>query len=413
MTQPYFFDQLGPGCAALSCLALQCPVSFLFMKIAITARVAFTPLDVIDDAVVLVEDGRIESIGPRSSIEVPANAHFLDLGDAILAPGFIEIHIHGGAGHDLMDLSREGLARFERHLTNYGVTSYCPTTVTAPLDATFKALTWLTDAKTFPRDRSRAKPLGLHLEGPFLSHAKRGVHPPESLVEPSPEMFEKFWQAAQGNIAMMTIAPEIPGALTTIALAASRNVCVSLGHSNATLQETRLGIDAGGRHATHTFNAMRALDHREPGILGEVLYNDNVSADIIADGVHVHPEMVAVFLRAKGHNKAVLITDALSATGMGDGHFRLGGFDVEVKGDRCTANGVLAGSVLTLDRAVRNIRKFANWPLQHAIQLATWNPARALGHQDIGILAPGAKADFVVLNSAGEVQRTILSDFIE
>ena len=383
------------------------------MKIAITARVAFTPVEAIENAVVIVEDGRILSVGPRSAIEIPTGAHFIELGDSILSPGFIEIHIHGGAGHDLMDLSRDGLARFERHLTNYGVTSYCPTTVTAPLDVTFKALGWLTEAKSFTSDRSRAKPLGLHLEGPFLSHAKRGVHPPENLLEPSPGMFEKFWQAAQGNVAMMTIAPELPGALATIKLAASRNVCVSLGHSNATLQETKLGIDSGGSHATHTFNAMRALDHREPGILGEVLYNDNVSADIIADGVHVHPEMVSLFLRAKGRDSAVLITDALSATGMGDGKFRLGAFEVEVKGDRCTANGILAGSVLTLDRAVRNIRKFTSWPLQHVIQLATLNPARALGHKDIGLISPGAKADFVVLNSDGEVQRTILGDFIE
>jgi N-acetylglucosamine-6-phosphate deacetylase len=383
------------------------------MKIAITARTAFTPLESVEDAVVIVEDGRILSVGPRAAMEVPAGAHFIDLGDSILAPGFIEIHIHGGAGHDLMDLSREGLARFERHLTNYGVTSYCPTTVTAPLDATFKALKWLAEAKSFPRDRTRARPLGLHLEGPFLSHAKRGVHPAENLVQPSPEMFERFWQAAQSNVAMMTIAPELPGALETIKLAASRNVCVSLGHSNGTLMETKLGIDAGGRHATHTFNAMRALDHREPGILGEVLYNDNVSADIIADGVHVHPEMINLFLRAKGRDKAVLITDALSATGMGDGKFRLGSFDIEVKGDRCEHDGVLAGSILTLDRAVRNVRKFTNWPLQNAVQLATLNPARALGHQDIGIISPGAQADFVVLNSAGEVQRTILSDYIE
>lgn len=382
------------------------------MKIAITSRLAFTPLEILEDAIVIVEDGQIVSAGSRNAIETPAGAHFIELGDNILAPGFIEIHIHGGAGHDIMASSREGLARFERHLTNYGVTSYCPTTVTAPLDITFKSLGWLTEAKAFERDASRAKPLGLHLEGPFLSHAKRGVHPPENLVEPSPEMFEKFWQAADGNVAMITIAPELPGALETITLAASRNVCVSLGHSNAKLQEAKLGIDAGGRHATHTFNAMRSLDHREPGILGEVLYNDKVSADIIADGVHVHPEMVDLFLRAKGRDKAVLITDALSATGMGDGHFRLGNFDIEVKGDRCEHNGTLAGSVLTLDRAIRNIRKFANWPLQHAVQLATLNPARALGHQDIGIIATGARADFVVLNAAGEVQRTLLSDFI-
>lgn len=383
------------------------------MKIAITARTAFTPLDSIENPVIVVEDGRILSLASRDSAEIPTNAHFIELGDSIVAPGLIDVHIHGGAGHDVMEQSRDGLARFERHLASCGITSYCPTTITAPLDVTLKALGWLAEAKNYTRDASRARPLGFHLEGPFLSHAKRGVHPPENLVQPSPDMFERFWQAASGNIDMITIAPELPGAIETIKLAASRNVCVSLGHSNATLQETQRGIEAGGRHATHTFNAMRALDHREPGILGEFLYNDAVSADIIADGVHVHPEVVSLFLRAKGRDKAVLITDALSATGMGDGHFRLGDFDIEVNGDRCEHNGVLAGSILTLDRAVRNVQKFAKWPLQHAIQLATLNPARALGHQDIGVIAPGARADLVAISADGQVQRTILSDFIE
>jgi N-acetylglucosamine-6-phosphate deacetylase len=383
------------------------------VKIAITTRTAFTPLETIENAVVLVEDGRILAAGSRDEVEIPSGAHFIELGESILAPGFIDIHIHGGAGHDVMAASRDGLARFERSLTNYGVTSYCPTTVTAPLDTTYASLQWLAESSRLPRDASRARPIGVHLEGPFISHAKRGVHPPENLLDPSPELFEKFWQAAEGNVSVMTIAPELPGALETIKAAAAKNVCVSLGHSNATFTEANAGIAAGGHHATHTFNAMRPLDHRDPGVLGAVLSNDAVSADIIVDGVHVHPDVVKLFLRDKGLGNAVLITDAMSATGMGDGKFRLGAFEVEVKGDRAEHNGVLAGSVLTLDRAVRNVTKFADWPLQHAVRLATMNAARALGREDIGIIAPGARADFVVLSANGEVQRTILGDFIE
>ena len=383
------------------------------VKIAITAWTAFTPLDVIDHAVVIVEDGRIVAAGSREAIDIPSGAHFIELGECILAPGFIDIHIHGGAGHDVMAASRDGLARFERSLTNYGVTSYCPTTVTAPLDATCKSLAWLAESSRSPRDASRARPVGMHLEGPFISHAKRGVHPPDKLLAPTPELFDKLWEAAEGNVSVMTIAPELPGALATIKAAAEKNVCVSLGHSNATHAETNAGIAAGGRHATHTFNAMRPLDHREPGILGAVLSNDSVTADMIVDGIHVHPDVVKLFLRAKGIDKAVLITDAISATGMGDGKFRLGGLEVEVKGDRCEHNGVLAGSVLTLDRAVRNVQQFAELSLQQAVRLATLNPARALGRDDLGIIAPGAGADFVVLSPQGEVQRTILGDFIE
>lgn len=383
------------------------------MTVAITARTAFTPLESIEHAVVLVDDGRVVSVGSHESLEIPARAHFIDLGESILAPGFIDIHIHGGAGHDVMTTSHDGLARFERSLTNYGVTSYCPTTVTAPLDSTVQSLAFLAQAKSQPRNASRARPLGVHLEGPFISHARRGVHPPENLLEPTPELFDKLWQAADGNVSVMTIAPELPGAVETIKSAVARRVLVSLGHSDATLETTRAGIAAGGRHATHTFNAMRPLDHREPGILGEVLANRDVTAEIIADGIHVHPEVVELFLRAKGVDRAVLVTDGISATGMGDGRFMLGKFEVTVKGERCEYDGRLAGSVLTLDRAVRNVRDFAKLKLQHAIRLATVNPARALGQEDIGIIAPGARADFVVLNVSGEVQRTILSDFIE
>ncbi len=382
------------------------------MKTAITARVAFSPLEVVENPVVVVEDGFIISITPRTATEIPSNCPHLDVADSILAPGLIDIHVHGGAGHDVMQSDSDALVGMERHFARHGVTSYCPTTVTAPLDTTFAALERLASIHNLPRRGDRARPLGLHLEGPFISHAKRGVHPPANLLEPSPELFEQLWQAASGRVALMTIAPELPGAADTIRLAAVRNVCISLGHSNATLAEANAGIDAGAHHATHTFNAMRALDHREPGILGAVLADDRVTADIIADGVHVHPEIVSLFLRAKGPQGAVLITDAISATGMGDGRFRLGNFEVEVKGDRCEYEGKLAGSVLTLDRAVRNITLFAGWPLQQAIRLASSNPARLLGRHDIGVLAPGAHADFVIFSPSGEVQRTIIGGII-
>lgn len=382
------------------------------MNTVITARLAFSPPQVIEHAVVVIEDGTIVSVGPRAAVSIPANARHVDFGDAVLAPGFVDIHVHGGAGHDVMQQDDDALARMERHFARHGVTSYCPTTVTAPRDATLAALERLGKIDDKPRNGDRARPVGLHLEGPFISHAKRGVHPPENLSPPSVDLFEEFWQAASGEVRIMTVAPELPCAPEMIKAAASRGVCISLGHSNATLAETDAGISAGARHATHTFNAMRPLDHREPGVLGAVLADDRVTADLIADGIHVHPEMVELFLRAKGPDRAVLITDAISATGMGDGTFRLGGFEVQVSGDRCEYEGRLAGSVLTLDRAVRNAAQFAKWPLHQAVRLATLNPARVLGRKDIGILAPGARADLVVLSAAGEVQRTIIGGVV-
>jgi N-acetylglucosamine-6-phosphate deacetylase len=208
---------------------------------------------------------------------------------------------------------------------------------------------------------------------------------------------------------MMTIAPELPGALEVIAEASRRGVCVSLGHSDADFAATLRGIEAGGRHATHTFNAMRTLGHRDPGILGAVLTDPRVSADIIADGIHLDPAIVRMFLKLKGAEQSVLITDGIAATGMPDGRYRLGPLEVDVKDGRALSNGSLAGSVLTMDQAVRNVMAFAGWNLAEAVRLATLNPAQAAGiGAQSGKLAPGAPADIVVLSPSGEVLHTIL-----
>jgi N-acetylglucosamine-6-phosphate deacetylase len=333
-----------------------------------------------------------------------------DFGNAILAPGFVDIHIHGGAGLDVMLASPTELPRLGKFLATHGVTGYFPTTVAAPLDQIYSALERLANAiDASPRNNGHlsARPLGIHLEGPFLSHKRRGV--PENLIEPTAEIFERMWQAARGHISVMTIAPELPGAMEVIALAAERNVCVSIGHSDAEFSVARRAVEAGASHATHTFNAMRPLDHREPGIVAEVLTDDRITADIIADGIHLAPAVVQLFLRAKSVERAVLITDAISASGMPDGRYQLGPMLVDVKDGKCTLDGKLAGSVLTMDRAVRNVAKFAGWSLRDAVRTATLNPARVVGlGQRCGVLAPGAEANFVVLSPEGEVRARII-----
>jgi N-acetylglucosamine-6-phosphate deacetylase len=386
--------------------------------IVLSASLLYTPLEEIQNPLLFIEDGRISAVSSRSQREIPNAATVVDLADAILAPGFLDIHTHGGAGLDVMRASPEELPRLHKFLVTHGVTGYFPTTVAAPLDQTCAALDRLADAiesaakePALPakdNDGAQARPLGVHLEGPFLSHKRRGVHPPEYLVEPTIETFDRLWQAARGHVRMMTIAPELPGALEVIAEAARRKVCVSIGHSDAALEAAHAAVQAGARHATHTFNAMRPLDHREPGILGEVLSNAQLTADIIADGIHVAPEVVKLFLQAKGLAGAVLITDAISATGMPDGLYQLGPIQVEVIDGRCTFEGKLAGSVLTMDRAVRNVTEFSGWSLRNAVRAATLNPAGAAGLAQHGTLSAGADANIVVLSPDREVRKTIV-----
>lgn len=394
--------------------------------LAFSAARLLTPTEAVEHPLVLVEHGRLLEVSARSSRQVPAGFSLSDFGDGVMVPGYFDLHIHGSAGYDVMDDSADALPAVERLIARHGVTSYFPTTVTAPISATLRALERLADAvetreparpqSDRPHNKdggSRAVPLGIHLEGPFISHARRGVHPPEHLLAPTLPLFEQFWQAARGQIRMMTIAPELEGAPEVIAEAARRGVCVSLGHSDANFAAAERGIAAGARHATHTFNAMRplghnSLDQRSPGILAAVLTDRRVSADIVADGIHLDPAIVKLVSTAKGPEQTVLITDAISATGMPNGRYRLGSFEVDVHDGKCTLDGKLAGSVLTMDRAVENLARFADWDLQRAVATASRNPARAARITNKGVLAAGADADFLVLNPQGKVLRTFV-----
>jgi N-acetylglucosamine-6-phosphate deacetylase len=383
---------------------------------ALLARQLLTPLETVENAALLIEDGVIAAVGTRDEVATTAIARVVDFGDAILTPGFIDIHIHGGAGHDVMEGSGESLAAIERLIARHGVTSYCPTTVTARAEETLASLEKLAVAIEHGKTRfdpDRAQPLGIHLEGPFLSHARRGVHPSTFLRPVSAFLFEQMLEAAAGNVCMLTIAPELDRALDVIASATSRGICVSIGHSNADLRQAKAGVEAGARHATHTFNAMRRMTHRDSGVLGEILTNNSLTADIIADGMHVEPSVVDLFVRVKGLDRAVLITDAISATGMPDGTYRLGSFEVQVRDGRCESYGKLAGSVLTMDRALKNVMSFARLSFQESVRLATINPARVLGIEGRkGVLRVGADADVAVCSSDGGVRQTIVRGMV-
>lgn len=380
------------------------------MRTVLTAERLWDGSRLLDSPLVSIEDGLIESISTRAEHELPCDARILDFPGATLGPAFFDVHFHGAKGHDVMEATPEALGTIGDFLAQHGTGGYLATTVTAPLEATLRSLAGLAKLVAQPPVPGQARLAGIHLEGPFLSHAKRGVQPAEHLLAPDIATFERLFEAAEGRVRLMTLAPELPGAVELTAHATARGVRVSLGHSNATAAETRAAIAAGAVSATHTFNAMRPLDHREPGILGIVLTDDTLYAELICDGIHVAPEMVKLWWRSKGPKRAMLVTDAMSAAGMPDGTYQLGGFAVEVAGGRAMARGVLSGSVLTLDRALANFIEFTGAPLEEALRLLTVNPASMIGVGDLARpLAVGQAANLVAVDRAGRLVGSVVN----
>jgi N-acetylglucosamine-6-phosphate deacetylase len=371
---------------------------------AIVAGRLFTPFEEITDAVVLVNGATIAEVGTRDQVRIPPAARRFDAGSLTVVPGFVDVHIHGAGGRDVMEGAAEALDVLTSTVAQRGTTSLLATTVTAGAEDTCNAASnvanWIKSRPAAPEKNARAEILGVHFEGPFISHARRGVHPPQWIVPPSVDLFDKFLNAACGTGRILTLAPELPGALDLIAAARRSGCVVSLGHTDANYSQTMAAIKAGASHAAHVFNAMRPFLHRETGVIGAVLTSPNVTAELIADGVHVDAAAMRLALSAKGRHGVILVSDGTAATGMPDGTYRLGTFEVSVSGGVCRgAEGKLAGSTLTLDRALKNIVALGV-KLPDALTMLTANPARLLGLDGRkGVLAPGADADMVLLDA--------------
>ena len=345
---------------------------------------------VLDDAVVpgvvTIEDGVIAGVDTNARLAENA---------PLVVPGFVDIHVHGWGGHDAMG-DRGALDGMARILLRRGVTSFLPTAVTAPIDrlAEFadQVRAW---APTAPDDG--AQPLGFNLEGPFLAPTKRGAHDPAFLQLPS-EVTRETLSPLIESCRVITVAPELPGALELIGWLTERSVAVSVGHSAATFEQARAGYSAGAKSTTHLFNAMSGIDHRSPGVAVAALLNESVFTELIADGVHVDRALWPLIGRLKGPDRLLLVSDAISLAGTGDGRGRIGTLDVEVAGDRVTLAGTstLAGSVLSLDVAVRNLVE-SGASLPAAVAAASRNPLALLGVTDRGRIAPGQRADLVEL----------------
>ena len=362
---------------------------------------ALTPSAEITDAGILIREGVIEAIGPRAGMSLPSGAQEIRAMEKTAVPGFIDVHIHGAGGHDVMEGSAEALRAVTRKVAPFGTTSFVATTVTASVDQTLRAVEGIAAyiCQQFETEETRAEILGIHFEGPFISKERRGVHPSEWIQPPSAATLDKFLKAAAGNARMITIAPEVLGAAPCIDAARAAGLVVSIGHTDANYEQARAAMSRGAQSATHVYNAMRPFSHRDPGVIGAVLTSPDINAELIADGVHVEEAAMKLLLLAKGAAHVTLVSDGLSATGMPDGKYMLGGFEVTVSGGVCrNAEGVLAGSTLTLDRALRNIVALGT-SLQDAVRMLTLNPATLLGIEfKKGSLRVGADADILLLD---------------
>lgn len=386
------------------------------MRTAIICARALTPLEEIRDAAIVIDGPRIAAIGPRDSVTIPADAKRVELRDATAIPGFVDVHVHGAGGHDVMEASAEALEAIAETLARSGTTSFVATTVTAaPADIYESAAGIAKYVCDVQRENgaarnaaARAECLGIHFEGPFISAKRRGVHPEQWISAPSIPLLRQMLRAAKGCARILTLAPELCGAIELADAAIAKGLIVSLGHTDATYEEAMAAIQRGARHAAHVFNAMRPFSHRDTGVIGAVLTSANVSAELIADEVHVDAAAMKMLLAAKGASGVTLVSDGTSATGMPDGDYRLGGFDVKVSGGVVrNAEGKLAGSALTLDRALRNIVALGT-EFKDAVRMLTLNPARELGMENRkGVLAAGADADLVFLDDSMQIQRVI------
>jgi N-acetylglucosamine-6-phosphate deacetylase len=364
---------------------------------------ALTPTTEIHDVGILIREDVIEAIGPRAGITLPAGAQEILATDKTAIPGFIDVHIHGAGGRDVMEGNEEALGTITRKVSQFGTTSFVATTVTASVDDTLRAVEGIAGyiEQQYETDEPRADVLGIHFEGPFLSKERRGVHPSQWIQLPSAETLGRMLKAAAGNARMLTIAPEVLGATPCIDAARQAGLVVSMGHTDATYEQARAAIAHGAQSATHVYNAMRPFTHRDPGVIGAVLTTPEVNAELIADGVHVEEGAMKLLLLAKGAEHVTLVSDGLSATGMPDGKYMLGGMEVIVSGGVCrNADGVLAGSTLTLDRALRNVVALGT-SLPNAVRMLTLNPASLLGIEfKKGSLRVGADADILLLDES-------------
>jgi len=364
--------------------------------------------EVITGSSVLIEDGIIKIIGP--DIPLPVNTAVLNAAGSYLSPGFIDLHTHGRCFSDAMDSSHESLSTIAKDLLKHGVTGFLITTQSAPLDNTLAAIKNAVSYIANP-DPEGALPLGIYLEGPFLSDIKKGAQQLNKDDSIDLNALRLMLKAGEGNIRVIALAPELPGAVSAIKEIREQGIVVAAAHTNSSYSEAIIAIQEGLSLATHTFNGMRSLSHREPSVVGACLTDDRITCEVIADGIHLHPAIVKLIYLAKGTDKMVLVSDSVAATGIPDGEYEYGGRKFTVKhGAICLSDGTLAGSALSLDTAVRNVMTYIGCSLPQAVRMATETPARVIGQNDLlGNIETEKRANLILFDDSLSIKSALLA----
>jgi N-acetylglucosamine-6-phosphate deacetylase len=378
-------------------------------RFVISARRVATPSELLQDAFVAVEGATVREVGRGRP---PASAGpVVQLGDVIVAPGFVDLHVHGGGGHDVNRSTPDECARAARRVAafhaRHGTTSLVATTVSDTHEVLLSAVQGIAEVA----EEAGSGVLGTNLEGPFISRVRAGAQYPSALRSPSEREFSQLLERARGTLRLITVAPELPGALQVLRAAASAGVVAAIGHTDADYPTSIAAFDAGARHVTHLFNAMPPLHHRRPGPAGAALADPRVSVEVVSDGAHVHPAVIALVASLVAE-RLVLVTDAIGPAGAPPGRYHLGPIEVLVSEERSVladGSGTVAGSVLTMDKAVGFAVNKAGVPLLTALQAASLNPASVLGEKSKGRLAPGADADLVVLDANLRALATVIA----
>ncbi|WP_026699605.1 N-acetylglucosamine-6-phosphate deacetylase [Salibacterium aidingense] len=368
------------------------------------------PDHTMDNAYVLVKGGKIAAIGEDQYItqDLPEIVEEKEVeSGAVLVPGMIDVHIHGTNNVDTMDATQEALKTMAETLPSEGTTSFLATTITQHPDLITKALKNAASFAAEDRSAGCAEMIGVHLEGPFFSKDKAGAQPKEHLMQADVELFQKWQKEAEGLIKWVSLAPEQDPDHALIRYLTKNGVITAAAHSNASLEEVEKAANSGVSHVTHLFNGMSGLHHREPGVASAALLNQNVTNEIIADGVHVHPAMVKLAFHMKGAAGLLLITDSIRAKCLHNGTYDLGGQTVTVEGNKpYLEDGTIAGSMLKMNEAMRNILDYTGCTVEEAAAMTAWNAAAKLGLSRKGSIEPGKDADFVLLDREKEVLRT-------